>query len=342
MIPDGDVAALKSAINIANSNGEDDTIELAVNGTYTVTTVDNYYVNALPALVGDGGHSLTIHGNGATLQRSADYTTPPLRFFSLSADATLIIDALTMFGAYSNGDTSTGCGAAIYSHGGTVTIANSTFRANRARLGGAIYNDGEDDATSLTLTNCVLENNSATVGGAICSSSPSPSITVAIDQCTFSGNSATGTGVYSGGGAITTDGSGASVNVTIDHSTFNHNSAFSMSGGAICNRGGNIVVTESSFLQNYALEGGVAYNNGATGATLSLSHCTVSGNSTSAIVNHGNRGNAVAVIRDSTFVENYNPYDGGAIWNGGDYGTATTWIENSIFIRNASNRGGAI
>ena len=36
-----DVASLIAAINTSNSNGVDNTIELATNGTYTLTAVDN-------------------------------------------------------------------------------------------------------------------------------------------------------------------------------------------------------------------------------------------------------------------------------------------------------------
>ena len=75
-IADGDVAGLKGAINTANSNGQDDTINLATNGTYTLTAVDNTDngANGLPRiledLAGQTSHSLTINGNGATLSRT--------------------------------------------------------------------------------------------------------------------------------------------------------------------------------------------------------------------------------------------------------------------------------
>src|SRR6266478_956804 len=37
-IPDGNITVLTSAINTSNSNAEDDIVELAINGTYTLTT----------------------------------------------------------------------------------------------------------------------------------------------------------------------------------------------------------------------------------------------------------------------------------------------------------------
>ena len=47
------IAALKAAINICNANGQDDTIELAFFGTYTLTTVDNITngSNGLPVIL---------------------------------------------------------------------------------------------------------------------------------------------------------------------------------------------------------------------------------------------------------------------------------------------------
>ena len=36
-----DVASLITAINTSNTNSEDDTIELATNGTYTLTAINN-------------------------------------------------------------------------------------------------------------------------------------------------------------------------------------------------------------------------------------------------------------------------------------------------------------
>ena len=75
-IADGDVAKLKAAITTANSNGDDDVINLARNGTLTHlrsrTTLDMPHggTNGLPIIVSDSGHSLTINGNGATIQRS--------------------------------------------------------------------------------------------------------------------------------------------------------------------------------------------------------------------------------------------------------------------------------
>ena len=81
-IPDGDVAALKNAINTSNNNGEDDIIELASNGMYILSTVEGSTGNGLPIITSDAGKSLTIHGNGATIMRSTVPATPRFRISS--------------------------------------------------------------------------------------------------------------------------------------------------------------------------------------------------------------------------------------------------------------------
>ena len=63
-----DVAALIAAINAANANGQSDTIDLG-GRTFTLTAVDNTLdgPNGLPAILPDGGSTLTIR-NG-TIER---------------------------------------------------------------------------------------------------------------------------------------------------------------------------------------------------------------------------------------------------------------------------------
>jgi hypothetical protein len=67
-----DVAELIAAIHTANGNDEADTLELATNCVYTLTMVDNsdepYGPNGLPQITSE----ITIHGNGATIERSLE------------------------------------------------------------------------------------------------------------------------------------------------------------------------------------------------------------------------------------------------------------------------------
>src|SRR5215212_7475451 len=90
-IPNGDIAALKSAIVIANGNGQTNNINLASGGSYVLTSVDNA-ANGLPVISGN----LTINGNGAILQRSAGAGTAEFRLLQLSNGASLSCNDLTI------------------------------------------------------------------------------------------------------------------------------------------------------------------------------------------------------------------------------------------------------
>jgi len=76
-VADGDVAGLIAAINATNSNPGPDTINLAPGGTYILTYIagpDGWHgPTGLPIVQGfsETQHeSLTINGNGSTIQRS--------------------------------------------------------------------------------------------------------------------------------------------------------------------------------------------------------------------------------------------------------------------------------
>src|SRR5439155_11775330 len=109
-IANGDVAGLISAINTANSNNQDDTINLASNGDYVLTAPDNGS-NGLPVIGIDNAHNLTINGNGATIRRSSAVGTPEFRIFQMAIHFgnSVTISNLTI----SNGYLSSGPGGAI-------------------------------------------------------------------------------------------------------------------------------------------------------------------------------------------------------------------------------------
>ncbi len=157
-IADGDVAGLKSAFAAASSNAQNDTINLATNGTYTLTTVDNATgdngPNGLPEL-GEAGFGLTVNGNGATIQRSTASGTPTFRLIYVAGNAT--VNNLNLV----NGTTS---GGAFYNADGTLTLGGCTFTGNAAEdgvshgaAGGAIYNIGG----TTNVSNCTFSQNTA-------------------------------------------------------------------------------------------------------------------------------------------------------------------------------------
>ncbi len=263
-IANGDVAGLKAAITAANSNGENDIINLANNGTYTLTTVDNVTTGStgLPVIGPDGAHSVTIHGHGSTLTRSG---STPFRILQMSANSNVSIDSLTITnGLIANFGPGTALGAAILNTGGTLTLTSCAFNSNTAQgqnggdgislepngnngdsaSGGAIYDTG-----ALTLTGCSFTNNAALGGkggnGFGATGSPGnggQGSGGAIDgpptavSCTFTGNTATGgnggtsaSGLGFGGAAA---GGAIYSGATISKSTFTNNSATPGSGSA--------------------------------------------------------------------------------------------------------------
>src|SRR5256885_6921080 len=91
-IANGDVAGLINAINTANANNANDTINLAAGGSYSVTAAVSGE-DAFPVIITDSGHTLTINGNGASMSRSGSAV---FRFFHNQGNAT--IANLTMTG----------------------------------------------------------------------------------------------------------------------------------------------------------------------------------------------------------------------------------------------------
>jgi predicted outer membrane repeat protein len=254
-IANGDVTALKTAINTSNTNNQDDTIELAAGGTYTLTVRDNQ-INGLPHISPDGGKKLTIHGNGATVQRSNAGGTLTFRIFYIDSGADATISNLS--------------------------IVNGNIVAQGGSFGGAIYSDGESGAVALHISNCSFSQNSADYGGALYndgeSGSSSITATLTVANSTFTGNTS-----VNNGGAIFNDGAFGSASMSVANCTFSQNS--SRDGGAIQHDAftgsATGTVSNCTFSQNSASrDGGGVYIDGESGsAALSISSCTLSQNS---------------------------------------------------------------
>lgn len=278
-LANNDVAGLIADVGMSGTT----TINLATNGTYTLTAINNSppgdNPNGLPIITGN----VTINGNGATIERGSG--APDFRFFSVSSGGTLVLNNVKVIGGFAKGKDDAplqadgqGNGGAIFNNGGTVQITNSTITGNDAfgganafadgggGNGGAIFNEGG----TLQITGSLFSNNSAFGGtstlssggggngGAISSNSSHP---LTIANSTFFGNKATGgngTAISSGGvgrgGAIS--GQGA---VTITGSTFYLNNATGGKGGT----------SEPG-------EGGAIY--GVSGFTLNVTNSTITDN----------------------------------------------------------------
>jgi hypothetical protein len=166
-------------INAANSAGGTNTITLTAPTTspYVLTAVDNSTDGATGLPVIRGGNkadSLTIIGNGDTIERSTASGTPDFRLFDVASGASLTLNNLTLQNGYELGSGSSAEGGAIYNQGTLVLSAvtvqgnyavgsagqesvNSNNRAGADAAGGGIWSSG-----SLTCGNgTVIQGNKA-------------------------------------------------------------------------------------------------------------------------------------------------------------------------------------
>jgi predicted outer membrane repeat protein len=284
-----DVAGLKAAINAANTNNQDDTIVLTAS-TYTLTARDSFAPNAagpigLPGVAADGGHTLTILGNGSTITRSSAQS---FRFFYVGDGANLTISGLTL----TNGTPGALHGGAIYNDGAFVSaslaVIGCTISGNSADYGGAIWNDGSQQGmgpstATLTVRNSTFSNNFASQhGGAIWNESGS--IVMNVTNSTFDTNSTNGSA-----GAIQFDAFSGVATGSISGCTFTNNFGNANNnndhyGGAVnidgASGNANLTITNCTFDQNSAKFGGAVSADGSGGlATVVLSSCTFNMNS---------------------------------------------------------------
>ncbi|HEX7615083.1 MAG TPA: putative Ig domain-containing protein [Thermoanaerobaculia bacterium] len=279
------------AASISAASGTTQTINLTAGCTYTFTAgsaADT--LTALPHIT--SGTSLTINGNGATLQRSTVSGTPAFRLLAVDGGGTLNLNSVSVTnGGCGNGascnnlegggafvaaggtlnvvlsnftgnqtgvDSTNSRGGAIESFG-ALTVDRSAFTSNQAQNnGGAIFNFGG----TLTVTNSTFASNTAqNVGGAIVVFSPNAST---ITNSTFVGNTAsrllwggteTGSAIYNQNGLNWNYP--ASGPLTVTSSTFAGNGA----NGAIATETG-----VATTLRNTILTGSAGTNCGGSGA----------------------------------------------------------------------------
>ncbi len=167
-VSDGDVDGLKNAIITANSNGEDDIIQLAENGSYVLTAIDNSQngQNGLPVIGPDGGRSLSITGRGAVVRRTS---AAKFRILCIGEDANVTISGLTVSNGYVDGTlVITGGGGGILNYRGNLGLKRCTLTGNFAIQGGGLFNYGATGTTtSLVSESTIYQNTANYYGGGI-------------------------------------------------------------------------------------------------------------------------------------------------------------------------------
>src|SRR3954454_8984667 len=162
-IPDGDVVGLKAAITAANNNGASDTINLAQDGIYTLTAIDNFTngPSGLPEIRNDAETlDLTINGHGAVIQRIAVPGAPKFRVLQIGEAAEVTCNDLTLSHGEASGEFPANAGGAVYAQRATLNLAHCAFLDNTAGPGGAIF----QDAGSLTVVASLFDGNFADAG----------------------------------------------------------------------------------------------------------------------------------------------------------------------------------
>ncbi len=285
----GDTADLIFSIACANSTPDDDVIELT-NSTYTLTAVNNNDAvggNGLPTIVNAG--TLTIHGNGAIIQRSTAGGTPEFRLFYISANANLTLTQMRLVW----GSVTTHSGGAIFNRGAllldSVQVAN-----NAAAEGGALTVAGG----STTVLNSELSNNVVAGYGAAVFMSAG---TLNLINSTVSANTVTTSGSDNGGALdIYYLGSpNPPTVVSIINSSITNNTAADASRSGLWLEASTSVTIQNSI---------VAGNNGAN-------NCFISGGS---LIDGGkNIDNGSSCGFGGSLGHNTNPMLGGLAYNGG-------------------------
>ncbi len=303
-IPDGDIYALKNAISFSNTNNVPDTINLATNGTYTLTTADNDIggPNGLPVVekdLADPQVDLVINGNGATIARAAGAGL--FRLLHVRGGVICTINNVRFYNAlgFNYHDDSSQSGGALFNEESQVTLNGCRFDSNvsvgamgiqdsslcdgRPAYGGAIYSTGV-----LAVYGCTFINNgtaggkASTVnaapcqlgageGGAIYSSTENLTVT----NCTFTNN-------YSNSGARS-DGSasdsGRGAGVVAYGGSFSDNSLTDNTAGY----GGAMFFWGTASLTRCALNSNTAFLDGGAiyigySSNVSMTDCIIDGN----------------------------------------------------------------
>lgn len=241
--------ALVTAIQDAESG---DTLTLNSGCTYSHDT--SLSPNALPTI----NATLTIDGNGATIERSSG--APAFRLLHVGTSGDLTLTDVTLRNGLAEGTFPDNAGGALFNEG-TATLRNVALSDNEAKTGGAIWSPS---GSTLTLENSTVSNNNATDrGGGILTEADTTTIT----NSTISGNSADRVGGISTGGELTIENSTISGNSTQFEASaiedLNSTSAVTIAGSTISgNSGGSAIkARDGTTLINSTISG----NSGGAG-----------------------------------------------------------------------------
>jgi hypothetical protein len=324
--PPTGITTLRSAIQAANANPGDDTINLGVEGTYKITLpgagedanatgdFDILAAGGNLTIVNTSGGKVTIDGGGhdrifdinPTFNANNPTATPNFK---------VTVQGLTL------------------QNGIAAPFGDGTMG------GGAIRDTGN---ASLELDNCVVTNNRASGagGGILMQNTVNTPWTLTLNNTIVSNNHA-----GDAGGGIDTLGSGkVFINAGsqfLDNTCVNQGAAIWLD--TINNASATMTMTGTTVSRNYAFNGPTGALGSAGNGAVSFIGCVVSENYSGTTGGGYGSENMLAnvTITNSFFLNNVAQTDGGGIQAGGS-GT-TTVIVNSVFAGNtAGGNGGGV
>jgi hypothetical protein len=272
------VSDLINDIDAANKHGGTNTIVLTAPAAsrYVLTAVDNTTDGPTGLPVIKKGNTLTIVGNGDTIERSTAFGTPTFRLFDVARGGSLTLNNLTLQNGAAVGSDVSAEGGAIYSQG-TVDLNNAIVQQNTARgnvgtvgtkqhpnggpghdaAGGGIWSSG-----SLTIENgSLLQDNKASGGtGGSARQGGAVENTGGLGG---PGGAGTGGGLYVASGSVTVSGSALSSNSAeggLGGLSQIQSVGGNAAGGGLAIAGGSVSLTATTLDNNTAQGGNEQYD----------------------------------------------------------------------------------
>ena len=252
-------------------------------------------------------NALTINGNGATISGATSFTV---------SGGNVVLKNIRFINFKDNG---------IRWNGDDGILSNCTFVDNTANYGGSLYWVGENGVlNNCTFINSVCTGSSTSYGGGAVYWQGDYGV---LGNCSFvnSATDAAGSAVYWVG-----------VNGTLYNSTFINSYSFSEDlMGTIFWDAGYGVLSNCSFFNNTAHEGGAVYWYGSYGV---LGNCSFVNNSASyggAV--YWSTSSSHSALSNCSFVNN-SASDGGAVF----WDVDNSALSNCSFVNNSASDGGAV
>lgn len=303
----------------ASHSGGDILVETSAKLTVSASAVNSGHADTLGAHGGGIYNEGTLTVLSSQLRKNSGYSGGAIASNSTS---TLTVTASLVSENIASSLNPDAFGGAVYiSSNGRLNASGSTFQANHAATGGAIYTSGP-----LTLTNdAILGNVANYFGGGIYVASGANGASTLTDDSVLR-NTAT----YGYGGGLDLNGP-----LTVTTSTFNANRGFA--GGAVyVESTGTLTMNRSTVSDNDGATDPAGYGDGIDNAgSANLTNVTVSGNGQASTKGLGGgiyNSGSLALLNDTVTANeaSFASGDGGNIYNAGSASAQDTIIAGAL------------